>query len=84
MKSIFVLAAFVIGFSLSANAQSTSQGKQTAKTVVNKSTKKETVTKSAAVMKSTSTNTANAPVFLSMPRLDADTTGLPIVRREEE
>jgi hypothetical protein len=81
MKNIIVMTAFLIGFSICANAQSAQQ-KPAAKPTGQKSQKKTTTAKQSAELKNTSTYTANAPLLLVMPVLGVDTTSLPAVKND--
>jgi hypothetical protein len=82
MKKIIVMAAIFMGCSVCANAQKT-QEKLTVKPVDLKTQKKGTTIKQATEFKSTTSNTAIAPLFLPIPRPDVDTTFLPVVKRED-
>jgi len=81
MKKIIVMAALFVGCSVCANAQK-AQGKPTVKPGDLKTQKKGTTAKQATELKSTSTNTAIAPLFLPVPKLDVDTTFMPVVKSD--
>ncbi|HEU4903202.1 MAG TPA: hypothetical protein VFT06_10430 [Flavisolibacter sp.] len=81
MKNILVMTAFLVGFSICANAQSTQQ-KPAAKPTGQKSQKKTAAVKQTAELKNTGTYNANAPLLLTMPALGVDTTSLPAVKND--
>lgn len=81
MKNILFLTAFLAGFGLCANAQST-QPKPAIKQAAQKSQKKTTAAKPTAELKNTSTYNASAPLLLTMPVLAVDTTSLPAVKND--
>lgn len=81
MKKIIVMAAILIGCSFGANAQK-AQDKQIIKPGDLKTQKKGMPARQTADLKSSSTNTAIAPLFLPVPRPEVDTTFVPVVKND--
>lgn len=79
MKKILVMTAILTGCSFCAMAQNT-QSKPTVKQAEQKTQQKGTPTKQTIELKSTSTNTASAPLILPIPKPEVDTTFLPVVK----
>ena len=82
MKNRILTIAFLAGFSICAQAQSTPAKPVAKATPVSKIQKKTTAAKPSDELKSVSDNNAFAPLLLPLPKMEADTTLMPVVRKE--
>ena len=81
MKNIFLTIALIAGFGLCANAQTTSV-KPAVKTTAAKTQKKVALKQQPTELKSVSENTAMAPLVLPIPKPEADTALVPVVKKD--
>lgn len=81
MKNRILTIAFLAGFGFCAQAQKT-PAKPVVKTTIVKTQKKTTAAKPADELKSVSDNNAFAPMVVPVPKLEADTTLMPVVRKD--
>ena len=82
MKNRILTIAFLAGFGICAQAQSSPAKPVVKSTTVSKIQKKTTAAKPSDELKSMSNDNAFAPLMLPVPKLEADTTLMPVVRKD--